>query len=186
MTWIARLLGPYRAPAYEAPHYLRKLEQIALKKMLADADADMGEVGGNNRGPHVRAVTLGHEGAMWCAAQVADCYARAAAELGVTPPIPVDWDGRRGARRLLRNVAAAGAWLDEPHPGCVFALRRPGEAWSGHAGVVVEVLGGGVSRTAEANVGRFPARVRVMMRDFSRERRVFRCSSFFATVAPVG
>jgi hypothetical protein len=156
--------------------------------MLEDALNGRGEVGKNNHGPHIAAITLGHEGAAWCAAEVTDALHRSASKLGYVMPIRHDWkvgSPRRGARALVRACARVGAWVDAPPPGnqamgYVFGIKRSGDRWSGHAGMIVEHISGLVCRTVEGNVGAFPAVVRVMTRDFSREDPCWMCPSMFA------
>lgn len=175
-------------PGYESPAHLRTLERTALDIMLDDAARGLGETGANNRGDHIDDITLGHQGAKWCAAEVVDCYVRAAALLGLTLPFRSDWlpgSPRRGARALIGAVARVGAFCDEPHRGAVFGIKRRGDRLAGHAGLVVEVSGDDplVCTTVEGNVGRFPAKVRVMLRDFNRERPCWGRRAMFASVA---
>lgn len=126
------------------------LSQRALE--LAIAEIGNGEIGGNNRGPHVdryreqgRTGGVGGDGA-WCAAFVSYCYRRAAAELRCSLP----FETSAGAKRLIKNLGGckAGSFIDPvlfapnlgPVGGSLICWHRGALGaldWRGHIGFVV-------------------------------------------------
>lgn len=75
----------------------------------------------------------------WCAAFVSACYRRAAGDLGIALP----FETSAGAKRLARNIAAAGSKLDPvmigprvaPPAGSIICWHR-GLGWTGHVGII--------------------------------------------------
>jgi hypothetical protein len=147
-------------PTLERERLFRVLEQSSLR-WLERWDG-MGEPNGglNNSGPHVewwREVDGTGQGkggkGSWCAVvqSAADCWA--ARELGLILPFSTS----RGAKRYVKNVAAAGSWVARPRgPMGVAGVeylgaprkgdricwhrgdpKRPGQRWQGHVARVV-------------------------------------------------
>ncbi len=137
-------------------YYLLKIDgkcgPNTLKSLLGGATIDISEVDvllvaekeigkgedptlGNNRGADVDRYRAGDgtnkgEGGSgsWCGSFVSFCYVEAA---GGDLPFKTS----RGAKRLGRNVAAAGRECDLPEPGAVIVWDRGRLKWQGHVGL---------------------------------------------------
>ncbi len=143
---------------------------------IARSNLGYGEREGNNDGPLIRLIggKTGHE---WCALFAGYCYRKAGENLGVD----VSWcyrpDGtpRIGAKELIKAAWKAGAErFTDPYlarPGDLVCWhRRTGPiSWKGHIGLVEEASNGLVD-TIEGNVGPFPAKVKRLRHDVTKER----------------
>lgn len=124
----------------------------------------IGEIGGNNAGPHVEKYRGKRKGkGPWCAALVSWCIATACSVLAIVLPL----DLSNGARRLFRNAVAAG-WrvaYDDVQPGdLVLWARGPEGSWKAHIGVVDSVERDTEGKVVSwlywaGNEGKYPARV---------------------------
>lgn len=142
--------------------------QVAIKNL------GFGETTANNAGKFIAAIG-GKQGMEWCALFVGHCYRRAYQLEGDEPP---PWLYRRpgvaepGALRLWTGMARAG-WLLPPDPDSVDAVG-PGDAllWrrtGGHHIAIVEYVKDGLIHTIEGNVGRYPAKVKRLIHDVTKE-----------------
>jgi hypothetical protein len=122
----------------------------ALKVAIAEMDAGHGEIGGDNRGPHVRRYLndLAPEGKDWCAGFVSFCFR----ETGL--PMPFKYSV--GARDIRNQMRSAGhevtpTPIDPPRPGDIIVWWRTSPTgWQGHVGIV-HSCSGGLLRTIEGN-----------------------------------
>lgn len=134
----------------------------------------------NNDGRLIRAIG-GKPGDEWCALFAGYCYRKAYRNLARFDPftfwtwIVPDTRPVIGAKALVKAAWAAGAErFTDPTEAAFGDLicwhRRTGPiSWKGHVGVVEEVRDGLV-HTIEGNVGRFPARVKRLVHDVTKER----------------
>jgi len=134
-----------------------------------------GEEGGNNSGPFVEMLHGkdfdgdDDDDGSWCAQFVGWCVEQAADRLDVSMPIKRSG----GAKRLFKNIKAAGCEITHPLPGDVVCWDRgtPG-SWQGHIGFVELLDDNGLLHTVEGNVGRFPSKVRRFVHDISKDKRL--------------
>lgn len=150
---------------------------------VAARNLGCGEVGGNNTGPLIEAMG-GRAGDDWCALFAGYCYRRAAQLLKLPPPLWC-WRGAKdykvietAAKRLGRQMAASlGAikFLDPSlaRAGDLVVWHRTAVPWKGHVGIVERVDPDGILHTIEGNVGKFPAKVKRLVHDVSKERLAF-------------
>lgn len=130
----------------------------ALAVAIAEYNLGHGEVGGNNRGPHVRKYLDGRadEGKNWCAALVSWCYR----ETG--RPMPFDYSlGARDIRNQCRHKGLdfEPTVSNPPRAGdLIIWWRVAPSSWQGHIGFVLDYRDG-VLTTIEGNktpkIGRF-------------------------------
>ncbi len=124
--------------------------RAALAVAMAELAAGHGEVGGDNRGPHVRRYLSGlvPEGSNWCAGFVSFCFRESGRPMPFTYSV--------GARDILRQMKAAGHLIhptpqDPPQPGDIIVWWRGSPtSWMGHIGLV-HSCEAGVLRTVEGN-----------------------------------
>lgn len=137
---------------------------------VARKNIGYGETTANNKGPFIEAIG-GKQGMEWCALLAGYCYRRAYQLLGEEPP---PWLYRRpgvaepGALRLWRGLLEAGERTDmlDVESGDLVLWRRAG----GHHIAVVEYFDAdGMLHTIEGNVGRYPAKVRRLVHDVTKE-----------------
>lgn len=123
---------------------------------VAHKNLGYGESGGNNRGQFIKAIG-GVQNQEWCATFAGYCYARAYEMVGEEMP----FDRSQGAKRLTKNLGACGRiWkyahpeVDTPLLGDLVCWNRGVLGWTGHVGIVVELLPrrGGFN-AIEGNVG---------------------------------
>lgn len=145
-------------------------ELLANVVLVAKKNRGYGETTANNKGPFIEAIG-GKQGMEWCALFAGHCYRRAYQMLGETPPA---WLYRRpgvaepGAARLFNGLAKAGWRFDEPNevtPGDIVLWRRKG----GHHIAIITKQDDGIVHTLEGNVGRYPARVKPLAHDVTKE-----------------
>jgi hypothetical protein len=127
----------------------------------------------NNDGPLIREIG-GRPGEEWCALFAGYCYRRAYANLGRDERWPFRRPGvlETGAKALVRAAWAAGALrleLADASFGDLVAWHRGALGWKGHV-AIVEKVEDGIVHTIEGNVGRFPAKVRRLSHDVTKER----------------
>lgn len=134
-----------------------------------------GEEGANNSGKFIEAMG-GRPGSEWCGLYQHYNYRRAYEISGRWPPA---WLYRRkgvpetGAKRLVKNLAAVGRSFMDPmqaRPGDLVCWSRGTLGWQGHVGMVVSVDEDGIIKTLEGNVGKFPAKVKYLTHDVTKER----------------
>ncbi|MDB5538956.1 MAG: hypothetical protein JWQ89_683 [Devosia sp.] len=130
----------------------------ALKAAIAELEAGHGEVGGNNKGPHVAKYLNGiiDPPAEWCAAFVSFCFKNSG------QPMPYTYS--LGARDVLKRMRDKGFGVkvdaaNPPLPGDVIVWwRNAPDSWHGHVGLVHSYVDGLV-HTIEGNktpkVGKF-------------------------------
>ncbi len=162
---------------------LISIESLNLRSevvRVARGNLGYGEEEGNNNGRLIRALG-GKPGNEWCALFAGYCYRKAYWNLGhldawtakdgmnpLTNPII-------GAKALVKAAWAAGADRFTDPAQAVFGdlvcwHRRTGPiSWKGHIGIVEEVRDG-LIHTIEGNVGRFPAKVKRLVHDVTKER----------------
>lgn len=139
---------------------------------VARKNLGFGETTANNKGPFIEAIG-GKQGMEWCALFAGHCYRRAYQLLGEEPPA---WLYRRpgvaepGALRLcsgMRDAATSFFWTEpeDAHPGDLVLWRRSG----GHHVAVVESVSDGLIHTIEGNVGKWPAKVKRLVHDVTKE-----------------
>lgn len=156
--------------ATSRPTEIATLAQLVVTRAINQLG--YGEAGGNNHGPDLEVYGVGH-GEAWCAAFADWCcrggWADRVALLGRAGD-PPPWARSLSARGLVRNVARAGqaVRLQDLRPGDLICWPRGKEGWQGHVGLV-EVVRDGLVHTIEGNVGRFPAKVRRLTHDVTRE-----------------
>jgi hypothetical protein len=135
----------------------------------ARRNAGFGEQGANNAGPFIRALG-GRDGDLWCALYAGHCVRRGHLDCGLDVPFGVI----KSARGLTRAVGAIGRLYTDPReclPGDLVCWPRGLTSWEGHVGVVdhldptFQVLS-----SWQGNVGRFPAVVRLLTEDITRDR----------------
>ncbi len=163
-------------PAVTMPRL--QVDQVALLRRqivrVASGNVGYGEEGGNNLGPFLKAIGA-PQGANWCAYFAWYCIRRGAqyAELAIP-----GFRGSGNARRLGRAVARCpnGVAFTDPalvQPGDLVVLERaefPGDEDHGHVRIAVENLLPRITQ-AEGNAGRYPAKVRFVTTDPTREPR---------------
>jgi hypothetical protein len=133
-----------------------------------------GEVGANNEGKFIKAIG-GTQGEEWCAAFAGWCGEQAHKELELKLPCARSL----GAKKMGKNIAGAGSKFMDPllaKPGDFIVWHRGTLGWQGHIGVVEKVVDGLV-HTIEGNVGKYPAKVKRLIHDVSKEK-----LAFFATL----
>jgi hypothetical protein len=137
-----------------------------------------GEKEANNDGPLIRAMG-GRPGEEWCALFAGWCY-RKSFEYNEYPPPAFAWRDKKqtflevSAKRLIDGLAktAGGVRFTDPAqalPGDLISWHRGLNPWQGHIGVV-EFVRDGLVHTIEGNVGSFPAKVKRLVHDVSKER----------------
>lgn len=145
---------------------------------VARGNLGYGEEEANNDGRLIRTIG-GKPGHEWCALFAGYCYRRAWDEVYGEP---AEWcfrsngDLRIGAKELIKAAWRAGAerFTD---PG----LARPGDlvcwhrrtgpiSWKGHIGVVEVRFPDFRIGAIEGNVGKFPAKVKQLVHDVTKER----------------
>jgi len=135
------------------------LSTVVLKVARAHLKAHPVEVGGDNRGPWVRAYMSGNDGSdwLWCAGFVTAIVAQAASLLGTATPTPRTFSCDSLAKdaqqngRFVRGATFgndANAW-DLMGPCCVFVVRRTSNDWT-HTGFAYNASGT-VFETIEGN-----------------------------------
>lgn len=137
---------------------------------VARKNLGFGETTANNKGPFIEAIG-GKQGMEWCALFAGHCYRRAYQLLGEEPPA---WLYRRpgvaepGALRLYQGCISAGDMYlpDEAVPGDLVCWRRKG---GHHIAVIESVDDDGLLHTIEGNVGRYPAKVKRLVHDVTKE-----------------
>lgn len=144
---------------------------VALRAVnVAIKNLGFGETTANNRGLFIRAIG-GKDGMEWCALFVGHCYRRAYEMAGQEPP---PWLYRRpgvaepGALRLVSGLSKIGTHFVSPNhaqPGDLALWRRSG----GHHVAIVEYEEDDVVHTIEGNVGRYPAKVKRLAHDVTKE-----------------
>jgi hypothetical protein len=168
MTWwggLRDLIG--RAPVLPETPALRRSTYAAITLAKAVSQLGKGERGANNIGADLTVYGVGH-GEAWCAAFVGWCLEAAWKE--EHPPIaPLPFARSSSARGLWRNVGKAGSFPTEPQPGDLVCWARGKEGWQGHV-ALVESVEDGLIHTIEGNVGAFPAHVKRLVHDVTRER----------------
>lgn len=115
------------------------LSEVALA--LASADVGQRELGGNNRGPYVEAclAKVGlPAGEPWCAAALFTWFDRAAAQLGLTNPVP-----KTGSTLRLWALAEPYCRDSMPSVGAVYVIRH--SPTTGHVGIIEACGDGGVT-----------------------------------------
>jgi len=152
----------------------------------AQLELGHGESEGNNRGLHIRRFMAPYpDGSEWCAGFASYCLDLAAMKLGLACPVDVLGKSvKRGAKALTRALGSAGTLFTDPAwamPGDLVCWHRgfPG-SWQGHVGIVVQVEGRSILTTIEGNTGKYPAVVRRLRHDITKER-LYR----FATVRKI-
>ena len=165
-SWPWRATTATPAPASFPAQTPSALGLRALE--VAVGELGRGEIGGNNSGADVaRYHGIADDGdddddGAWCAAFVGWCYQQAA---GGRDALPFKRSG--GAKVLFQRVAAAGARVRYPAPGDVVCWHRGDpKGWQGHIGIV-EHFDGALVHTIEGNTGRYPSKVRRLVRDFA-------------------
>lgn len=143
-----------------------RVVQVAIKNL------GYGEATANNAGKFITAIG-GKQGMEWCALFAGHCYRRAFELEGEEPP---GWLYRRegvaepGALRLWTGMAKAGCSIapgniEAAGPGDALLWRRTG----GHHIAILEFVKDGLCHTIEGNVGRFPAKVKRLIHDVTKE-----------------
>jgi hypothetical protein len=144
----------------------------ALVLWTAQKNLGFGEEGANNAGRFIHAIG-GRDGQEWCALFAGYCYEKAFERYGEIHP---EWLYRRpgvpepGAKRLVDALGKGGVRFKRPEdalPGDLVAWRRG--LTKGHV-AVVERVSDGLVHTIEGNTGAFPAKVRRLVHDVSKER----------------
>lgn len=148
------------------------IPQLAVKVAIKNIGG--GETTANNKGLFITAIG-GKQGMEWCALFAGHCYRRAYELAGQEPPA---WLYRRkgvaepGALRLWNGMAAHGISTRDADticaPGDLVLWRRNG----GHHIAIVEYHEDGITHTIEGNVGRFPAKVKRLVHDVTKEPHV--------------
>lgn len=136
--------------------------------LVAAANVGYGELSKNNEGPFIAAIG-GIQGREWCATFAGYCIERAYTRMGLKAPMVRS----ASAKRLTKNVAALGVSFKDPHrakPGDLVCWHRGLLGWQGHVGIVERVEEDGLIHTIEGNVGKFPAKVKRLVHDVSKER----------------
>lgn len=146
---------------------------------VAKRNIGFGETTANNRGEFITALGGKPTGSNWCALLVSYCYQRAFYLRMYSRPdkergTPFPFKKSAGAKAVVKNMAKVGSFFTNPklaQPGDLIAWHRglPG-AWTGHVGMVESVDEDGLVHTVEGNVGKFPAKVKRLIHDVSRER----------------
>lgn len=166
---------------------IRTLQLRSEVVRVARKNIGYGEVEGNNDGPLLRVIG-GKPGHEWCALFAGYCYRRAYFNLWGSTDRD-DWTWRTeiqpviGAKELVKAAWGAGALrFTDPHharPGDLICWhRRTGPiSWKGHVGIVEEIKDGLV-HTIEGNVGKFPAKVRRLVRDVQKDSRFYGFAGF--------
>jgi hypothetical protein len=119
-----------------------RLDGLALAALEAAVELiGQGEEGGDNRGPFVEMlINPAKPPQNWCAGFVGFCYQRAALRMGV----PLPFARSLGAKRLGRNVGAAGRIFTDPalaKPGDLMVFDRGAKgSWMGHVAMVEQVI----------------------------------------------
>ena len=109
---------------------------------VARSQIGLGEVGGNNRGPYVRAYLNGREDLPWCAGFVSYCVK----EAGYKAPYTL----------RAKNYLGYGRRVNNPKPGDIIVFTRAG---GGHVGIIETVSNGKIT-TIEGNTGSYPSKVK--------------------------
>lgn len=154
---------------------LTALRERAL--FVATHNIGYGESTRNNEGHFLKTIGcpegLGRE---WCAYFMNYCYRHAAELEGVVCPFQL-YRGKAlepSAKRLVKNLADFGSHYTDPmlaRPGDLICWAKPNPLdWHGHVGMVERVDPDGIVHTIEGNVGRFPAKVKRLSHDVSKER----------------
>lgn len=148
---------------------------------LARADLGNGEVGGNNRGPHVERWGRGKTGIAHCSAAVcwwveealktfpAGTYPEL--ERLFTHPRWPRW--RLVAKRAWSELGKVGEHVERPLPGDVVLFERGrDDDWRGHVEICDDVVLGTEGRFTDiaANLGRYPALVKRVPRQVDKQR----------------
>lgn len=147
--------------AHETPNILRTLSLEALE--VCRGEIGNGEIGGNNRGPHVERYRGGKRGnAPWCAALQYFALEQAANRLGCKPP----FERTHLAKGFGDRAAKMGRWLrsdEQPQRGDWIVWHRGKRLTrKGHIGIVADYKADSDQlRTIEGNVGLPPASVQV-------------------------
>src|SRR5688572_30568815 len=147
-------------------------DRIALKAVeVAKNNLGYGETTANNSGLFITAIG-GKEGMEWCALFAGHCYRRAYELLNLDKPA---WLYRRpgvaepGARRLWNGLAAAGRKFKDPGyaaGGDLVLWTRKGGC---HIAIIERVDEDDIVHTLEGNVGRYPAKVKRLSHDVTKE-----------------
>ena len=167
---------------------LIQIESLNLRSevvRVARKNIGYGEVEGNNDGPLMRTIG-GKPGHEWCALFAGYCYRKAYLNLGRADTWTTKNHGPDpiiGAKALVKAAWGAGAErftdVELAKPGDLICWhRRTGPiSWKGHVGIVEEIKDGLV-HTIEGNVGKFPAKVRRLVRDVQRDERFYGFAGF--------
>ncbi len=162
--------------------YARATHLGAKAVRVAIGNIGFGEKEANNDGPLLRAIG-GRPGEEWCALFAGYCWRKAYEldEVGIA-----EWCYRRppghkkgpflevGAHALVKAMGREGDLFTDPHqaiPGDLVCWRRPGgllKPWAAHV-ALVEYVEDGIIHTIEGNVGKFPAKVKRLAHDVTRE-----------------
>lgn len=131
------------------------IQAVALGCALMEADQEVREVGGNNRGPRVRQYLDGadiHVDAPWCAAFVQYCSDVAADGIGVTNPLD-DVKLEALVQSYYDMLEGSVVPLDVVEPGDLALFRFGGSARWNHIGFVAEAPKDGTFMSVEGNTG---------------------------------
>jgi len=174
------------SPASTGPRTSRAMTTLAELKALYPQVPDIslaaveialalrgrGEEGANNAGSFLTEIG-GRQGAEWCALLAGHPFRVAHQLAGLEPPT---WTFRTagvaepGALRLVQQASAVGGQRftdpEDALPGDLVLWKRTG---GHHVAIVWHPLLGGLVATVEGNVGRFPALVRDLRHDVSKE-----------------
>lgn len=130
---------------------------LALKAIeVALSERGRGEQGGNNVGPDItryrRSAKLDWSSGPWCAVFCCFAFRRASVMMGHSGTLP--FAVTPGAKKLVRNVAAAGRYITVPEEGAVICWHRSALPaiidWRGHVGLILSVDGDSIT-TVEGN-----------------------------------
>ena len=138
---------------------------------VAHHNVGYGETTANNRGIFITAIG-GKQGMEWCALFAGHCYRRAYQMAKMDEPA---WLYRRpgvaepGAARLFNGMTENGGVRfydpDMVLPGDLILWKRKG----GHHIAICARQDEGIVSTLEGNVGRYPARVKPLAHDVTKE-----------------
>lgn len=186
--WNA-VLGPITTAIARARHRARLTDGSIvpasdlgmMASRLAEEEIGNGEVGRNNHGPHVRRWGRGHDDIAHCSAFVCYQLEEAIKEFAdderydalralFADPRWQKW--RLVAKRAWHELGKIGHHVALPLPGDIplFERGRDGD-WHGHLAITRGVtLGSDEFLDVEANVGKFPAKVKKIPRRLGHGR----------------
>jgi hypothetical protein len=142
-----------------------QVEQLAAKAVtIAIANIGYGETTANNEGPVIVAMG-GKPGQLWCAIFAGYVYEKGAKTLS----LPMPFRRSAGAEQLALNMLTVGRKFLDPKlakPGDYLLWKRKG----GHHIAPLEFTDDdGVCHTIEANVGKFPSKIKRLVHDVDNE-----------------